>query len=200
MLIVKNINQKFGKQQIITNFNYDFEKGKSYAILGKSGSGKSTLLRIIAGLQKPTSGYIELNNKQHKKPTKELYYLHQNYTNFPWLTALENVLLGVSTNKKETIEKEKEALTILRSLGLIEPKKMIYEMSGGMNQRVALARMIIANPEVILLDEPTSALDEQTTKVVENLLLSLKAKGKTLIIVTHNKDVANNLADKIINL
>ena len=200
MLIVKNINQKFGKQQIITNFNYDFEKGKSYAILGKSGSGKSTLLRIIAGLQKPTSGYIELNNKQHKKPTKELYYLHQNYTNFPWLTALENVLLGVSTNKKEIIEKEKEALTILRSLGLIEPKKMIYEMSGGMNQRVALARMIIANPEVILLDEPTSALDEQTTKVVENLLLSLKAKGKTLIIVTHNKDVANNLADKIINL
>ena len=200
MLIVKNINQKFGKQQIITDFNYSFEKGKSYAILGKSGSGKSTLLRIIAGLQKPTSGTVDLNGKQHKKPTKELYYLHQNYTNFPWLTALENVLLGVSTNKKVAMAKEKEALMILKSLGLIDHKKMIYEMSGGMNQRVALARMIIANPEVILLDEPTSALDEQTTKVVENLLLSLKAKGKTLIIVTHNKDVANNLADKIINL
>ena len=92
----------------------------------------------------------------------------------------------------------KKAKETLAELGLLETEKMIYELSGGQQQRLALARLLMATPDLILLDEPTSALDEETTLVVESILKDLKKKGKTLIIVTHNKAVAERLADKII--
>ena len=124
--------------------------------------------------------------------------LHQNYVNYPWLSVLEKTLLPIKCNRKllpADLEKAKETLA---ELGLLETEKMIYELSGGQQQRLALARLLMATPDLILLDEPTSALDEETTLVVESILKDLKKKGKTLIIVTHNKAVAERLADKII--
>ena len=128
------------------------------------------------------------------------YLLHQNYVNYPWLSVLENTLLPIKINRKITEQDKGQAKKVLEYLGLQEHQKMIYELSGGQQQRLALARLLMANPDIILLDEPTSALDEETTLVVESILKELRAKGKTLIIVTHNKAVAERLADEIINL
>ena len=192
MLELKNITHKYENKLILNNFNYAFEKGKSYVILGKSGCGKSTLLKIIAGLLKQTKGTVL------KKENYKTYLLHQNYVKYPWLSVLENTLLPIKCNRKLLPADLKKAKETLAELGLLETEKMIYELSGGQQQRLALARLLMATPDLILLDEPTSALDEETTLVVESILKDLKRKGKTLIIVTHNKAVAERLADKII--
>ena len=189
-----NITIAYGKKQILEKFNYKFEKGKSYVILGRSGCGKSSLLKLIAGLLKQTKG-VTIRENGYKT-----YLLHQNYVNYPWLSVLENTLLPIKINRKITEQDKEQAKKVLEYLGLQEHQKMIYELSGGQQQRLALARLLMANPDIILLDEPTSALDEETTLVVESILKELKAKGKTLITVTHNKAVAERLADKIINL
>ena len=189
-----NITIAYGKKQILEKFNYKFEKGKSYVILGRSGCGKSSLLKLIAGLLKQTKGIIIKENGY------KTYLLHQNYVNYPWLSVLENTLLPIKINRKITEQDKEQAKKVLEYLGLQEHQKMIYELSGGQQQRLALARLLMANPDTILLDEPTSALDEETTLVVESILKELKAKGKTLITVTHNKAVAERLADEIINL
>ena len=194
MLELKNITHKYENKIILNNFNYAFEKGKSYVILGKSGCGKSTLLKIIAGLLKQTKGVIIRENGY------KTYLLHQNYVNYPWLSVLENTLLPIKINRKITEQDKEQAKKVLEYLGLQEHQKMIYELSGGQQQRLALARLLMANPDTILLDEPTSALDEETALVVESILKELRTKGKTLITVTHNKAVAERLADKIINL
>ena len=189
-----NITIAYGKKQILEKFNYKFEKGKSYVILGRSGCGKSSLLKLIAGLLKQTKG-VTIRENGYKT-----YLLHQNYVNYPWLSVLENTLLPIKINRKITEQDKEQAKKVLEYLGLQEHQKMIYELSGGQQQRLALARLLMANPDTILLDEPTSALDEETTLVVESILKELKAKGKTLITVTHNKGVAERLADEIINL
>lgn len=189
-----NITIAYGKKQILEKFNYKFEKGKSYVILGRSGCGKSSLLKLIAGLLKQTKG-VTIRENGYKT-----YLLHQNYVNYPWLSVLENTLLPVKINRRVTEQDKEQAKKVLEYLGLQEHQKMIYELSGGQQQRLALARLLMANPDIILLDEPTSALDEETTLVVENILKELRIKGKTLITVTHNKAVAERLADEIINL
>lgn len=189
-----NITIAYGKKQILEKLNYKFEKGKSYVILGRSGCGKSSLLKLIAGLLKQTKG-VTIRENGYKT-----YLLHQNYVNYPWLSVLENTLLPIKINRKVTKQDKEQAKKVLEYLGLQEHQKMIYELSGGQQQRLALARLLMANPDIILLDEPTSALDEETTLVVESILKELKAKGKTLITVTHNKAVAERLADEIINL
>lgn len=189
-----NITIAYGKKQILEKFNYKFEKGKSYVILGRSGCGKSSLLKLIAGLLKQTKG-VTIRENGYKT-----YLLHQNYVNYPWLSVLENTLLPVKINRRVTEQDKEQAKKVLEYLGLQEHQKMIYELSGGQQQRLALARLLMANPDIILLDEPTSALDEETTLVVENILKELRVKGKTLITVTHNKAVAERLADEIINL
>lgn len=194
MIELVNICISYGKKTIIDKFNYKFEKGKSYVILGRSGCGKSTLLKLIAGLLKQTKG-ITIRENGYKT-----YLLHQNYVNYPWLNVLENSLLPIKINRKITEQDKEQAKIVLEYLGLMEHKKMIYELSGGQQQRLALARLLMANPDIILLDEPTSALDEETTLVVESILKELRLKGKTLITVTHNKAVAERLADEIINL
>lgn len=189
-----NITIAYGKKQILEKFNYKFEKGKSYVILGRSGCGKSSLLKLIAGLLKQTKG-VTIRENGYKT-----YLLHQNYVNYPWLSVLENTLLPVKINRRVTEQDKEQAKKVLEYLGLQEHQKMIYELSGGQQQRLALARLLMANPDIILLDEPTSALDEETTLVVENILKELRIKGETLITVTHNKAVAERLADEIINL
>ena len=194
MIELVNITIAYGKKQILEKLNYKFEKGKSYVILGRSGCGKSSLLKLIAGLLKQTKG-VTIRENGYKT-----YLLHQNYVNYPWLSVLENTLLPIKINRKVTKQDKEQAKKVLEYLGLQEHQKMIYELSGGQQQRLALARLLMANPDIILLDEPTSALDEETTLVVESILKELKAKGKTLITVTHNKAVAERLADEIINL
>lgn len=201
MIDVNAINVSFGEQKILNNMSLKFEDGESYAILGKSGCGKSTLLRVIAGLLKPTSGNVLLNGKQYNKPSGHIFMMHQNYANFPWKNSLENVLtpLKIHGNIKEwQVEMAKQ---LLKDVGLEDYHKFPYEMSGGMNQRLALARAVISKPKVLLMDEPTSALDEKTCAIVEKILLDMQKENKTLMItVTHSRSVAERIATKIITL
>ena len=207
-----NATLGYEKNIIFEDLNIEFECGKITAILGKSGCGKSTLLRTLAGLLKPINGEIMYMDKKISGPHKDICMMHQKYVNFPWLTCLENVIIG-GQDGKGIIPRKKygrnpenlenfEAFEILKKVGLEDVAlKFPHELSGGMNQRLALARVIYRNPKVILMDEPLSALDPKTRKDMQNLLLDIYYKNNnTIIMVTHDPDEAKKMCHKIINL
>lgn len=193
MISIKNVNVKFDKKVIFNNFSCNFKKNKINVVIGRSGCGKTTLLRCIAGLQSYT-GNITCN-------PKDVYMMHQHYTNFPWKTCLENVLFPIYIKRKPTKKDINEAILILNQIGLGEYiNNYPMELSGGMNQRLAFARVLMAKPKIILMDEPMSALDDITKKMVEGLLLELHKKtNNTIIMITHHEDQAKRLGDEILN-
>lgn len=197
MFRVEKLGKSFGKQTVIKNFTKTFEPGKIYAIVGESGKGKTTLIRMMAGLDKTTTGHVFLDEKQMKRPNKDIFLLDQQIINFDWKSARANVL--AYKEEPDATDKEK-AEEILISLGLTEQEfdKFPYELSGGQNQRVALGRMLFTNPKVLLLDEPTSALDKESTALVLNTLTKLKKQQVTIIMVTHSEQAANFADEKII--
>lgn len=206
MINLNNVTMKFHDKKkekiILDGYNYTFEDNKIYCIMGKSGCGKSTMLRLIAGLIKPQQGEILYNGTKVHTSNPDIFMMHQNYSNFDWKTSLDNVLLPISLKQKITEEHEELAITMLKTVGLEDAiEKYPYEMSGGMKQRLALARTLIMQPKVILMDEPLSALDPKTRSSMQNLLLDLHYKTKnTIIMVTHDVDEANKMKDVLINL
>lgn len=196
MIEVKSVSMIFDKQVIFENKSFVFEANRVYAIQGPSGCGKSTLLRIISGLQKPTKGEVLIDGKPVRNWQNDAFMMHQKYSNFLWLTALDNVLLPKKIHKAITPAEVEEAKQILNDIGLGDSiKKFPYEMSGGMNQRLAFARVLFSKPKVVLMDEPTSALDDKISRVVEEKFLKMQQTvGSTAIIVTHDDDVAMRLA------
>lgn len=202
MLECKNVNINFGNKKIIENYSFQFKENTIYAILGTSGKGKTTLLRALCDLQKINSGEILLNNKPVNKSKSGIYMVHQHYSNFPFLTCLENVLFPISYKRKVTEEDVKNAEYLLKRVGLLSYKnKYPSELSGGMNQRLSLARTLIAKPEIILMDEPMSALDKTTRIEMQNLVLEMQKELKNIIImVTHDENEAKKMANVIIEL
>lgn len=202
MIKVNNLQIKFDKKVLFDGYSKTFADNKIYAILGASGCGKSTLLRCIAGLLKPQGGEIICNDKQVDKPIKDIFMMHQTYTNFPWKNCLENVLFPLKIQNKLTEENKKEVIEILKQVGLEgNEDKYPHELSGGMKQRLALARVLITKPPVILMDEPLSALDQRTRSLMQNLVLDMHNQTKNIIImVTHDHDEAKKMSDEIINL
>lgn len=200
MIEVKNLTMKYGKNTIFENYNHTFPDNSITAIMGESGKGKTTLIRCIAGLNKPTSGEVIVNGNKITKPNKEIFMMHQHYTNFPWKTCLENVLFPVQINGKIDSKDIKLASELLNMVGLgTHIDKYPSELSGGMNQRLAFARVLMAKPKIILMDEPMSALDSQTRKEMQDILLaSHKMLKNTIILITHDSNEANRLADTII--
>lgn len=199
MLIAKDITMKYDRV-IFDGFSYTFEDNKIYCILGKSGTGKTTLLRILAGLQKPNRGIVTFDDKKITKPDSNIFMMHQRYTNFPWKTCYENIIMplelkGITPNK-ETI------LYALETVGLKEyADKYPHELSNGMQQRLALIRTTMCEPKVILMDEPLSALDPKNRSEMQDLILDFHYKTKNMIImVTHDPDEARKMNDIIINL
>ena len=206
MLELKNISKKFKDRQILSDFNFTVEENKILAIVGPSGGGKTTLLRMLAGLEKIDSGEIIYNGEN--LPIDELEkrnllgFVFQDFQLFPHLTVLENLVLSpMKTMNMEKSDAEKKAIELLEKLGL---EKQINNyptsLSGGQKQRVALARAMMINPKIIGYDEPTSALDPELRLEVEKLILKNRELGITQIVVTHDLQFAENIADSILKV
>lgn len=198
MLQVIDANVLFGKKHILKDFSYTFEDNKIYVITGPSGCGKSTLLRLLCGLLHPNSGFVTYEDGTVvDKADREVFMMHQHYTNFPWMTCIDNVLLPIKLFTKITKKHKEEALDMLSKVGLDQSAKQFpHELSGGMKQRVALARTLMIKPKVLLMDEPLSALDPKTRIQMQDLILDLhKATKNTIVMVTHDENEANKMAD-----
>ena len=206
MLELKNISKRFKDRQILSNFNLTVEENKILAIVGPSGGGKTTLLRMLAGLEKIDSGEIIYNGES--LPIDELEkrnllgFVFQDFQLFPPLTVLENLVLSpIKTMNMSKEEAEQKALLLLEKLGLSKQiNSYSNSLSGGQKQRVALARAMMINPKIIGYDEPTSALDPELRLEVEKLILQNKELGITQIVVTHDLQFAENIADSILKV
>ena len=200
MLECKNLYKSFGKNEVITNFSYKFESNTIYAITGTSGKGKTTLLKMLCGLLNPDKGDVLLNGEKVNKTKSNIYMVHQHYSNLPFKTCLENVLFSIEIKRKVTREDIQDAKKLLAKVGLgLYENKYPYSLSGGMNQRLALARTLIAKPNIILMDEPMSALDRDTRNEMQNLILETQKKLKnTIIMITHDEMEALKMAKHII--
>lgn len=172
-----------------------FDDGKIYGILGKSGCGKSTLLKTVASMIKPISGEVINQN------TDQIYMMHQRYTNFNWLSCLDNVLIA-ERKKRKRKELRPQAVDVLTKVGLGEYlDRYPTELSGGMQQRLALARVLFVKPSILLMDEPLSALDDSTRAKMQQLIMDIhKETGNTIIMVTHSIAEAEKMCDQIIKL
>jgi len=176
--------------------------GEFICILGPSGCGKTTILRIIAGLETATLGTISVDNSPVTKPSSKMAMIFQEYSLYPWRTVFDNVLLGLELKGVPKPEREAGAKQYLELVGLKGFEHSFpYELSGGMRQRVAVARALAINPSILLMDEPFGALDAQTRNRMQNEILQIWEKTKkTILFVTHSVDEAVFLADRIIVL
>lgn len=208
ILQVKNIRKSFKKEDhpdllVLEDVNFSLYKGEIVAILGKSGSGKSTLLRIIAGLIKPSDGEVLYRGQIVKKPVQGLAMVFQHFALMPWLTVLQNVELGLEALGVDRQERRARAIQAIDTIGL-DGFESAYpkELSGGMRQRVGIARALVVNPDILLMDEPFSALDVLTADNLKSDILDLWQDKKTnttgILLVTHNIEEAALLADRII--
>ena len=203
MIKLNNITTGYIKDKpLLKDFSYTFES-KIYGILGQSGCGKTTLLRTIAGLMKPLSGQVFVDDELVTRASKNnIYMMHQNYTSFDWLKCLDNVLIAKKVKGKvdaEDIIKAKKMISLVGLEG--NEDKYPKQLSGGMRQRLALARTLFMNPEIILMDEPLSALDSDTRKTMQDLIIEKhKETNNTIIMVTHSIEEAKKMCDIIIEI
>ena len=173
--------------------------GEFRVLLGPSGCGKSTILRMIAGLDHPDSGEVMVNGKRVEGPGRDRGMVFQKYTSFPWLTVAANIAYGMKINGVPAEEREKTVARLVEAVGLAGFEKVYPEtLSGGIQQRVAIARTLAVRPEVILMDEPFGALDAQTRTDMQHLLLRIwDETACTVLFVTHDVEEAIYLADRI---
>lgn len=204
---IKNINKSFHGRgldhdiKVLDDVNLNIGDGEFVCLLGPSGCGKTTLLRLIAGLDQPTSGEVIAYGEVVKKPSGDRAVIFQQYSLFPWLTVLENVMFGLNLKKDRTKEENlKAAERYLESVGLIDFKDSYpHELSGGMKQRVAIIRSLLNHSPILLMDEPFSALDMQNRHMLQEQLIGVWKRFKnTIVFVTHDVDEAIYLADKIV--
>ena len=206
MLELRNINKAFAGKQILTNFSLSIPEKQILAIVGPSGGGKTTLLRMLAGLETIDSGEIYYNGESLAIDELEkrnlLGFVFQDFQLFPHLSVLDNLTLSpIKTISMEKEVAEKKARGLLEQLGLAgHADAFPFSLSGGQKQRVALARAMMINPEIIGYDEPTSALDPELRLEVEKLILQNKERGMTQIVVTHDLQFAENIADQILKV
>ncbi len=184
----------------IRDINLDIQKGDFVAVLGPSGCGKSTWLNILAGFLRPTQGEVLIHGKPITKPNKERGVMFQSSTLYPWLSVAENIEFGLKMSGMEKGKRQEVVRKLITDIDLSDfAQARTYELSGGMKQRVALARVLANNPEVILMDEPLGALDAITRHKMQTLIRKLwKERGATVFLITHDIDEALALANKIV--
>lgn len=206
MLNLENVAVAKGDKTILKNVNLIFKAGKSYALIGPSGGGKSTLLNVIAGFEKLQQGNVIYKEKNLKKQNKvqfyrhELGYLFQNYGLVENMSVLDNIEIGIAFKKWTKKEKLKVIEDEMKALNLnIDVKRKTASLSGGEQQRIALIRLLLKNPDLILADEPTGSLDQKNGNMIVSQLLKLVEKNKTLIMATHDMNIAKQ-CDEIIDI
>ena len=207
ILVIKNLNMKFGNHSVLKDIDLEINQGERVFLIGPSGCGKSTLLRCINHLNKPTKGDIIFQNINLNKKDVDINLIRrkmgmvfQTFNLFPHLTVLENIILApTKLNILDNKTAIKEALELLDSIGL-KDKANFYpgELSGGQKQRVAIIRTLIMKPSLIMFDEPTSALDPMMTKEVMGLMERVAKTGITMIIVSHEMELVKELATKVV--
>lgn len=206
MLELRNLTKRFGNKQIFSNYDLVIPEGKIVAVVGQSGGGKTTLLRMLAGLETIDSGTLIYNGQtlplEELEKRNLLGFVFQDFQLFPHLSVLENLILSpIKTQNMSRSDAEDKARKLLDTLGLANHATAYpFSLSGGQKQRVALARAMMIDPEIIGYDEPTSALDPELRKEVEKLILENRATGITQIVVTHDMQFAENIADEIIKI
>jgi len=201
---VRNLNKSFmgrnGEIVALKDVSLDIYTNEFVCVVGPSGCGKTTLLSILAGLEKPTSGTVEMDGKAIAGPSPERGVVFQQYALFPWKTVIQNVEFGLRLKGIDKDVARKEAMKYVEMVGLKDfADSFPKELSGGMKQRVAIARAYAVNPEVLLMDEPFGALDAQTrAQLQEDLLRTWQTEKKTCFFITHDVDEAVLLAQRIV--
>ncbi|ECL3703241.1 ABC transporter ATP-binding protein [Campylobacter jejuni] len=206
LIEINNLNKEFGKVKALNNINLSVYEGEWLAIMGPSGSGKSTLLNILSLMDTPSSGEYILDNENLEQMDEEqkitlrrekIGLVFQQFHLIPYLNALENVML--SQYYHSSVDEE-DAKMVLEKVGLSHRLTHLpSQLSGGEQQRVCIARALINNPELLLADEPTGNLDEANEQIVLQTLQKLKNEGKTIVLITHNPDLAK-FADRTLIL
>ena len=196
---VKNIYKNYGVTEALRDLSLDFPKGQLTSLLGPSGCGKTTLLKIIAGLLPATQGEVFVNGSLVTKPGPDRAFVFQDFALMPWASVLRNVAFGLELRGVNKNEREDIAAKYIKDVGLVGFENSFpHELSGGMRQRVGLARALSVDSPVLLMDEPFSAVDEQTRrKFQEDLLNLVKNENKTFIFVTHSIEEAVYVSDQI---
>ena len=204
-LIIDNLSMRFdlangSSVQALHNVSLSLKEGELLSVLGPSGCGKTTLLNILAGFLAPTSGTVTLNGKPVTGPGADRGMVFQQGALFEWMSVRQNVDFGPRMKGMEKRQRDQITDHLLETVGLQDFKeKAVYELSGGMQQRVALARCLANDPEVILMDEPLGALDALTREKMQGLVLKLwKDTGKTVVLITHSVEEALLLGERLV--
>lgn len=203
MLTIKNLTKMYDQNVIFKNLNLTVQEGEVLSIVGPSGIGKTTLIKIMAGLEPANSGEITINNEaisiDGERSDANIGLIFQDFNLFPNFTVMDNITLApVNVNKVPAEKAKEQALSLLESLGMVDKADLYpYQLSGGQKQRVAIARALAMNPKILAYDEPTSGLDESSTKQVAEVVKTLKSRGVTQVIITHDQFFAEIISDRI---
>ena len=200
-LLFEQVTKTYGAVEVVAPFDLEVPEGELVAFLGPSGCGKTTLMRMVGGLEPPSSGRILLRGERLKKPDRRRGMVFQSYSAFPWLTVAQNVAYGMRYRRDlSAAEKQEQVQHFLSLVGLTDfANEWPNRISGGMRQRVAIARTLAAGSEILLMDEPFGALDAQRREFLQLELRRIQQEeGKTVIFVTHDVEEAAFLADRVI--
>ena len=198
-LLVKNLSKQFGDKTVLEDINFSMQSGEFVTFVGSSGCGKSTLLRLIAGLDHPSGGRIQVDGSPVEGPGPDRGMVFQKYSLYPWLNAADNVAFGMRLQGMTSADVRDRTAYFLEVVGLRDAAtKLPRELSGGMQQRVAIARALATNPSVLLLDEPFGALDLQNRETMQDFLHKLwQRTGLTVLLITHDVEEALVLAQRV---
>jgi len=206
-LSIENVDKTFGRGpeslNVLKGINLTVDRGEYISIIGHSGCGKSTVLNIVAGLLPATNGHVILDGKEVNSPGPDRSLVFQNHSLLPWLTVYENVALGVDKVCSQTMNKQERKEWTLKNLEMVGMSHALHqrpsEISGGMKQRVGIARALAMEPKVLLLDEPFGALDALTRAHLQDEVMNIQANlNNTVMMITHDVDEAVLLSDRII--
>jgi len=199
-LVVSHLGKRFGDLEALRDIHLTIKRGEFISVVGPSGCGKTTFLRIIAGLEPASIGEVLLDGRTVREPTGDRGFVFQNDSLLPWRTVFDNAIIGREVATGVGPAERKQALELLKLVGL-EGFERYYprQLSGGMRQRVNLARALAIDPEILLMDEPFAALDAQTREIMQAELLRIWERGqKTVLFVTHQIDEAVFLSDRVL--